>query len=52
MTSEMNRLRRLGYVSYSRLFTDVYASALSEWMRQQGARVVTAHSDGLTQAAG
>jgi CRP-like cAMP-binding protein len=52
VTSEMNRLRRLGYVSYSRLFTDVYASALSEWMRQQGARVATAPSDELTQAAG
>jgi CRP/FNR family transcriptional regulator len=36
VTSEMNRLRRLGYVSYSRLYTDVYASALVEWMRQQG----------------
>jgi CRP-like cAMP-binding protein len=40
VTSEMNRLRRLGYVTYSRLFTDIYASALTEWMRQQGARVV------------
>jgi CRP/FNR family transcriptional regulator, cyclic AMP receptor protein len=36
VTSEMNRLRRLGYVSYSRLHTDIYTSALSEWMRQQG----------------
>jgi CRP-like cAMP-binding protein len=36
VTSEMNRLRRLGYVSYSRLHTDVYATALAEWMRQQG----------------
>jgi CRP/FNR family transcriptional regulator len=36
VTSEMNRLRRLGYVSYSRLHTDVYASALTEWMRQEG----------------
>jgi CRP-like cAMP-binding protein len=39
VTSELNRLRRLGYVSYSRLFTDIYASALTEWMRQQGIRV-------------
>jgi len=36
VTSEMNRLRRLGYVAYSRLHTDIYATALSEWMRQQG----------------
>ena len=39
VTSELNRLRRLGYVSYSRLNTDIYASALTEWMRQQGIRV-------------
>jgi CRP-like cAMP-binding protein len=39
VTSELNRLRRLGYVSYSRLYTDIYASALGEWMRQQGMRV-------------
>jgi CRP/FNR family transcriptional regulator len=36
VTSEMNRLRRLGYVTYSRLYTDVYTTALVEWMRQQG----------------
>jgi len=39
VTSELNRLRRLGYVSYSRLYTDIYASALAEWMRQNGMRV-------------
>jgi len=39
VTSEMNRLRRLGYVSYTRLHTDIYENALSEWMRQQGTRV-------------
>jgi CRP-like cAMP-binding protein len=36
VTSEMNRLRRLGYLTYSRLHTDVYDSALVEWMGQQG----------------
>jgi CRP-like cAMP-binding protein len=36
VTSEMNRLRRLGYVNYSRLHTDIYENALAEWMRQQG----------------
>jgi CRP-like cAMP-binding protein len=51
VTSEMNRLRRLGYVSYSRLYTDIYASALSEWMRQQGTQVMTANTaDGVLQA--
>jgi CRP-like cAMP-binding protein len=39
VTSELNRLRRLGYVSYSRLYTDIYATALTEWMGQQGLRV-------------
>jgi CRP/FNR family transcriptional regulator len=35
VTSEMNRLRRLGYLAYSRRYLDVYADALSEWLRQQ-----------------
>ena len=35
VTSEMNRLRRLGYLDYSRRFLDVHADALSEWLRQQ-----------------
>jgi CRP/FNR family transcriptional regulator len=39
VTSEMNRLRRMGYVSYSRLHTDIYTGALTEWMRQQGIAV-------------
>jgi CRP/FNR family transcriptional regulator len=36
VTSEMNRLRRLGYLSYSRLYTDIFTGALSEWIRQRG----------------
>ena len=44
VTSELNHLRRLGYVSYSRLYTDIFVSALSEWMRQQGFRVARAKS--------
>jgi len=47
VTSELNRLRRLGYVSYSRLYTDIFASALNEWMRQQG---MCAH-DGAAEPA-
>jgi len=39
VTSELNHLRRLGYVAYSRLYTDIFVSALSEWMRQQGFRL-------------
>ena len=36
VTCEMNRLRRLGYITYSRRYTDVYPAALSEWMGSQG----------------
>jgi len=50
VTSEMNRLRRLGYLAYSRLYTDVFADALAEWMRQHGTAVRKA-SDSV-QAAG
>ena len=52
VTSEMNRLRRLGYVSYSRLFTDIYASALTEWMRQQGVGSLDAAENTVQQAVG
>jgi CRP/FNR family transcriptional regulator len=48
VTSEMNRLRRLGYVSYSRLHTDVYTSALTEWMRQHG---IAIHGSAREEAA-
>jgi len=51
VTSEMNRLRRLGYVTYTRLHTDLYLSALVEWMRQQGTRVADGAS-GQTAATG
>jgi hypothetical protein len=48
----MNRLRRLGYVTYSRLYTDIYLSALIEWMRQQGTRVAGGTGEPAMQAAG
>jgi len=51
VTSEMNRLRRMGYISYSRLYTDVFAMALQEWMRQQGA-LLYAGAGNAVQAAG
>jgi CRP/FNR family transcriptional regulator, cyclic AMP receptor protein len=52
VTSEMNRLRRLGYVSYSRLYTDIYANALTEWMRQQGMGLHAVPEFGVPQASG
>jgi CRP-like cAMP-binding protein len=51
VTSEMNRLRRMGYVSYSRLYTDVFTSALQEWTRQQGA-LSSAVGEDAVRAAG
>jgi CRP-like cAMP-binding protein len=52
VTSELNRLRRLGYVSYSRLYTDIFATALTEWMRQQGIRVQDGTAEPALHAAG
>jgi CRP-like cAMP-binding protein len=52
VTSEMNRLRRLGYLSYTRLHTDIYYSALTEWMRQQGTRVYNVLEEPAMQAGG
>jgi CRP/FNR family cyclic AMP-dependent transcriptional regulator len=52
VTSEMNRLRRLGYVTYSRLHTDVALSALTEWMKQQGARLYTGVDEPKVLTAG
>jgi CRP/FNR family cyclic AMP-dependent transcriptional regulator len=34
VSTEMNRLRRMGMVRYTRKYVDVYAAALREWMRQ------------------
>jgi CRP-like cAMP-binding protein len=39
VTSEMNRLRRMGLVRYSRKHIDIYAQALRENLRQQGISV-------------
>lgn len=52
VTSEMNRLRRLGYVAYSRLYTDIYLSALTEWMREQGKRLYTGVEESTLSASG
>jgi CRP/FNR family transcriptional regulator len=52
VTSEMNHLRRLGYVDYSRLHTDIFVSALVEWMRQQGTPVHAAAGEGAARANG
>ena len=50
VSMEMNRLRRMGMVRYSRKFVDVYAGALREWMRQGDIRVPS-RTMGTSQAA-
>jgi CRP/FNR family transcriptional regulator, cyclic AMP receptor protein len=39
VTLEMNHLRRLGFLEYSRRFMDIHAGALAEWIREQGVTV-------------
>ena len=39
VTFQMNRLRRMGLVRYSRKHIDVYAQALRENLRQQGVSI-------------
>ena len=52
VTSEMNRLRRLGYLIYSRRHLDVFAEALTEWMRQQDTLPATYNPPEAFQAIG
>jgi CRP-like cAMP-binding protein len=52
VTSEMNRLRRLGYVTYTRLHTDIALSALTEWMKQSGTRVYADAGEPTFRVAG
>jgi CRP-like cAMP-binding protein len=49
VTFQMNRLRRMGMLRYSRRFIDVYAQALAETLRQQGVSVH--HSAAAAQAS-
>jgi|SRR5579871_4939491 len=39
VTFQMNRLKRMGMIRYSRRFIDVYTGAVEEVLRQQGIRV-------------
>lgn len=49
VTAEMNRLRREGYVSYSRRYMDVFTDALAERLRQE-ARVAVPNSGSASAA--
>jgi CRP/FNR family transcriptional regulator, cyclic AMP receptor protein len=50
VTVEMNNLRRLGFLEYSRRYTDVYVDALAEWLRQKSVTLLRDHS-GVTAGA-
>jgi CRP-like cAMP-binding protein len=50
LSLEMNRLRRLGMVRYSRKFIDVYAQALAQSLREEG-HIVPAFGTELQRAA-
>jgi CRP/FNR family transcriptional regulator len=51
VTFQMNRLRRIGLVRYSRRHIDIYAQALGENLRQQGISVPR-EAKGAAQIAG
>lgn len=51
VTCEMNRLRRLGFLSYSRRHIDVFADALVEALREQGTPIPAIPGDGVLAVA-
>ncbi len=51
VTFQMNRLRRLGLIRYSRKFIDIYASAMRENLKQQGMSIPRGAEE-LAQRAG
>jgi CRP/FNR family transcriptional regulator len=51
VTSEMNQLRKLGYIAYSRLFVDIYVEPLMEWIGQ-GTATRTIEQQPSLRAAG
>jgi CRP/FNR family transcriptional regulator len=51
VTFQMNRLRRMGLIRYSRKFIDVYVNAMTESLREQGVTVPQGIGDQM-QAAG
>jgi CRP/FNR family cyclic AMP-dependent transcriptional regulator len=52
VTFQLNRLRRLGMLRYSRKHMDIYADALKESLRQQGIGLPHAHREMVHRAAG
>jgi CRP/FNR family cyclic AMP-dependent transcriptional regulator len=52
VTFQLNRLRRLGLIRYSRKYMDIYKQALMETLRAQGVGLPHAPGQVLRQAAG
>jgi len=52
VTFQLNRLRRMGMLRYSRKYMDIYADALKETLRQQGVGLPHAHREMMRQVAG
>ena len=51
VTFQMNRLRRLGMIRYTRLYIDVYTEAIEDALRQQGITVPRDAGAAVRQAA-
>jgi hypothetical protein len=52
VTFQLNRLRRLGMLRYSRKHMDIYVGALQETLRNQGVDLPHLHTQMMTRAAG
>ncbi len=52
VTFQLNRLRRLGMLRYSRKHMDIYADAIKDSLRQQGIGLPHAHREMVRRAAG
>ena len=52
VTFQMNRLRRLGLIRYSRKFIDVYAPAMRDSLKQHGASIPRGTEELAQRASG
>jgi CRP-like cAMP-binding protein len=52
VTFQMNRLRRMGLIRYSRKFIDVYAAAMRDNLKQQGMSIPRGTEELAKRASG
>ena len=52
ISTQMNRLRRMGLIRYSRKFIDVYSAAMRENLKQQGMSIPRATEELAKLASG